>query len=499
MANLPVMKSPGVYVREIDLSQYSAIMSSLKIFGIVTVAQNGPIDKIVEISNVREFINTFGNPISAGGIACVRYLVNAGNLKVVRTAGNSAAARTTTLAGVDSEDQAVTNALVISHKYKGTLYSDAIKVTVSAISGATVDKFNLKITKGDDDTELVNGNYTIVKANATSEYPYIIDESDTDFVFTLGTDTTLKSLTAVTNQALTVGDNGTELTNEQITNSINVFNDAENIDLDVIAAPGMYSAAALTALITCATDRKDTLAILDPPQGLTPEEVVQFANGLNVQYGMSKIDSTYAAMWYPWGKVYNEYTSAYEWMPPSVGIIAGMGLEYQTYDVWTAPAGIPRMQVNVYSEMERVLSKKDRDILYPEHINPICNYKGLGMTAFGQKTMQRALTATDRINVRFLVNYVKKVADYSTALFLFSNIDENTFSSWTQVIDKELANIKNRGGMYDYKITMDWTTVTDECLNNNIMPGVIQIKPTKSAEFIPIDVVIRNRSDEFDT
>ena len=111
--------------------------------------------------------------------------------------------------------------------------------------------------------------------------------------------------------------------------------------------------------------------------------------------------------------------------------------------------------------------------------------------------MQRTLSAVDRLNVRFLVNYVKKIAEFKSANYLFMNIDDTTFESWIQDMGKELDNIKQRGGIYDYQLKMDWTTVTTEMLNNNTMPGVIQIKPTKTAEFIPIDVVIRNKDDQF--
>jgi hypothetical protein len=46
-------------------------------------------------------------------------------------------------------------------------------------------------------------------------------------------------------------------------------------------------------------------------------------------------------------------------------------------------------------------------------------------------------------------------------------------------------------------IKMDYETVTDQMLEANTMPGIVQIKPTKTSEFIPIDLVIKNRSDLF--
>lgn len=498
MVPISRMKSPGVFIDEIDLSAYQAVMDTSKIFGIVTVAQNGPIGEITDIPTVKKFENTFGDPISFGGLACRYLLDQTSSLKVVRAASSSAASRSVTLAATTASGGGAS--LVVAFKNKGTLYSDAVYATISRIADEDPDKFNLVISKGDDHVQILNKNYTCVADNASDEFPYIIDDTKTEFTFTFGTGTTaIASVTPVSNSVFTTGNNGTELSDAEKRHFIDLFDDSENIDLDIMACPGWYDGVSVARMVTVASHREDIVAIIDTPLGLTAQEAADFVNGLNEDYTIGKIDSTYAAVYHPWGSIYNEYTGVKEWAPPSVGVLPAMAKEYSVYDNWVAPAGIPRLTITIFSEMELVLDRDMRDILYAQgNINPICNYKQRGLTAFGQKTMQRSLTATNRLNVRFLVNYIKKLTDYATTAYLFSEINENTFDSWTQAIDQRLANIKDRGGLYDYKITMDWTTVTDEMLNNNIMPGIIQIKPTKTAEFIPIDVVIRNRSDAFD-
>lgn len=497
MVPISQMKSPGVFIDEVDLSAYAAVMDTSKIFGIVTVAQNGPIGEVISVSTVKQFEEIFGDPISDGGLACRFLLDQTSSVKVVRAASSTAAYRSTTLDAVNSQSQAVS--FVVTYKYKGTLYSDALYVTISRIADEDPDKFNILITKGDARTELLNKNYTCDPDSATADFPYVFDDNSTDFTFTLASGVDIASVTVVSNQQFTAGNNGTDLSDTEIREFIDAFDDAENIDLDILAAPGWISAAAVDQLVTVANNRQDIVAVIDTPQGLTPQEAVDYVNGVNTDYSIQKIDSTYAACYYPWGRAYDEYEGTSKWVPASVGILPAMAHEYSAYDNWIAPAGIPRLTITVFSEMERILKRDSRDILYADgNINPICNYKQQGLTAFGQKTMQRSLTATNRLNVRFLVNYIKKLADYASTAYLFSEINENTFDSWTQAIDAKLADIQARGGLYDYKITMDWTTVTDEYLNNNIMPGVIQIKPTKTAEFIPIDVVIRNKSDDFE-
>lgn len=501
MVSIKEMISPGVFIDEIDLSTYVAIMDTTKVFGIVTLAQNGPIGEVIDITSVDDYEDTLGYPISAGGLAAVEIAGITSSLKVVRLAGSSAAYRTAKLAGVSAGESgsAITEAVTVAYKNKGTLFSDAIRATVKAIEGATADKFKLIITKGEDDSEieLVNKDFTIVAANATTDFPYLIGNEDTDFRFALATTTELGSLTPVEDVTFTAGDNGLTFTDDQVRDAIDVFDDSENIDLDILSAPGLLTPAAQLRLIKVAEHRKDCFAVLDPPQGLTPAETAEYVNGTNTSYPISKLDSSYAGIWSPWGKVYNEYSGAFEWVPPSVGVLPAMANEYHTYYNWTPPAGIPRFEITNFSELERILKRTDRDVLYASHINPLCNYKMQGLTAFGQKTLQRKKSALDRINARFATNYVKKMADFASIKYLFMDIDETTFEMWTSEMKKNLTTMMLNGGLYDFKVTMDWTTVTDEMLNNNIMPGIIQIKTKKTAEFIPIDVILRNRSDDF--
>lgn len=491
MASNTKMVSPGVYVSETDLSQYSAIMSTSKIIAIVGAAQNGPINTITDLESTKDFETIFGAPIDNGGLAAINCLKYSSSVKYIRAAGSTAAARTVTLAGTGAESSPVPDAIVINAKYKGTLFSDSLTATVTTVPGGTEDQFNLVITQGDS-TELLNKNYSCL----SSSPDFIGADTSTNFVFVVS-ETPLKTITAVEKSAFSAGNNGTPLDDNVLKTAIEILSDSETIDVDIIAAPGVVTGPSIAALVGVAMSRKNCVAIVDPPQGLTPQKTADFFNGTNDTHTIGKVDTTYAGAYSPWVKIYNEYSAESQMCPPSVAVLAAMANEYSTYDPWTAPAGVPRFVLNIVTEFERNLNQADRDILYAANVNPLCNYKNLGFTALGQKTMQRTLSAVDRLNVRFLVNYVKKIAEFKSANYLFMNIDDTTFESWIQDMGKELDNIKQRGGIYDYQLKMDWTTVTTEMLNNNTMPGVIQIKPTKTAEFIPIDVVIRNKDDQF--
>lgn len=485
------MSSPGVYVKESDQSHYSEVMDASKVIAIVGGGQNGPINTVVPLKSKKEFENTFGAPIDFGGLTAINTLKYSSTVLYVRAAGSSAEERSVTLAGKSESDADVSDALIIKHKHKGTIHKDKLSATVNKLQGESADRFNLVITKGEGD-EVLNKDYSVIVGSSD----YIGADTSTDFIFVVS-ETELGSITPVESALFSDGDNGTPLTGEDLKSAVEVLSDKETLDIDLVSIPGTTDGTALSALLGVVTKRMDCVAILDPPQGLSPEETVEYFEGLSGDYQVARVDTSYATGYSPWGEAFNPYAGENQWCPPSVGILPAMAEEYATYDPWTAPAGIPRFVVKEFSRFERTLDQDDRDILYSGNVNPICNYKNLGFTALGQKTMQRTKSAVDRLNARFLVNHVKKIAEFKSAKYLFMDIDDSTFGSWIQDLSKDLDNIKQRGGVYDYILKMDWETVDSEMLNNNIMPGVVQIKPTKTAEFIPIDVVIRNRDDEF--
>jgi hypothetical protein len=58
--------------------------------------------------------------------------------------------------------------------------------------------------------------------------------------------------------------------------------------------------------------------------------------------------------------------------------------------------------------------------------------------------------------------------------------------------------MKVNGGITDYQIVMDESTVTDEAKNNLTVPGKVFISPTRPAEFFDIDFTITQAGVTFD-
>ena len=75
---------------------------------------------------------------------------------------------------------------------------------------------------------------------------------------------------------------------------------------------------------------------------------------------------------------------------------------------WFASAGYTRGIVNAVKARKK-LTLDERDTLYQGRINPIATYSDVGTVIWGNKTLQVAQSALDRINVRRLLLQARKL------------------------------------------------------------------------------------------
>jgi phage tail sheath protein FI len=209
------------------------------------------------------------------------------------------------------------------------------------------------------------------------------------------------------------------------------------------------------------------------------------------------MNSSYSAVYWPWVKISDSYTKKDIWLPPSGFVAAQYAYNDKVGAPWLAPAGLNRGKMTKPIALEHSPTQGERDAMYGNRnvVNAIVNYLGDGIVIWGQKTTQRAPTALDRVNVRRLLNYLKKTISLSTRYFVFEQNNQATWDRWTNMVEPILRQVKERSGLNDYLIEINPTIWEIE---NNIMPATIKVKPTKSAEFIPIDFMIMPQSASFE-
>ena len=93
----------------------------------------------------------------------------------------------------------------------------------------------------------------------------------------------------------------------------------------------------------------------------------------------------------------------------------------------------------------------------------------------------------DRVNVRRLLialkDFIKQIADN----LVFEQNTISTRNNFLTQVNPYLEGVKQKLGLFDYKIVMDETNNTPDVIDRNELVGQIFLKPTKTAEFIILD------------
>ena len=294
--------------------------------------------------------------------------------------------------------------------------------------------------------------------------------------------------------------------------ALNIIKDAESMEYNLAAMPGITNATLTRQLVDNCEARGDSMAIIDLPDVYIPPHELSKTNfqsrlATNPTKAAKalrdrQLNSSYGATYYPWVKI--GAGDNLVWVPPSVVALGVMAYTEKVNDVWFAPAGFNRGGLNrttagvpVLGVTEQLLSK-DRDTLYESNINPIASFVTEGIVIFGQKTLQETPSALDRINVRRLLIFTKRLVSRISNSLIF---DQNLPATWNRFkgrVIPELEAIKTRLGLADFKVILDETTTTPDLVDRNIMYAKIFLKPARAIEFIAVDFVITNSGASFD-
>ncbi len=274
--------------------------------------------------------------------------------------------------------------------------------------------------------------------------------------------------------------------------ALNVLSNPDEYDINLIVTPGIISKLhgnITTKAIQVCENRGDCFYIMD---------TAQINDSISTAVAsVTNFDTNYAATYYPWVKIQDSVTKKVLWVPPSVvvpGVISNNDkLSYE----WFAPAGLNRGGIPEATQVYYRLTQADRDNLYLNRINPIASFPNSGVCVWGQKTLQAAASALDRINVRRLLIATKKYIASATKYLVFEQNNTQTRNRFLNIVNPYLESVKSRQGLYAFKVVMDETLNTADLIDRNIMYGQIFLQPTRTAEFILIDFNIQPTGASF--
>jgi len=272
------------------------------------------------------------------------------------------------------------------------------------------------------------------------------------------------------------------LIGDDYTNAIALLANTDNYQYNVISAPGIYYqdySTQCTSLINNTITRGDAIYVMD---------LVRYNQAIGtVTVQASGIDSSYTATYWPWLQTVDPNTAQLVYIPPSTMIPGVFAFTDASSDPWFAPAGITRGGLGQVVRAERKLTSTNRDTLYEANVNPIATFPQQGVVVFGQKTLQKAASALDRVNVRRLLialkDYISQIADN----LVFEQNTIATRQNFLTQVNPYLESVQQRQGLYAFKVVMDESNNTPDVIDRNELIGQIFLQPTKTAEFIILD------------
>jgi len=244
--------------------------------------------------------------------------------------------------------------------------------------------------------------------------------------------------------------------------------------------------------------RKDCMVLISPERSLVvnfagnspADSIISFRNAIH--------NSSYAVMDSGYKYMYDRYNDTYRYIPLNGDVGGTMVRTDNTRDPWFSPAGFNRGQIKNVVRLAFNPDKADRDAIYKADINPVVNFPGEGVVLYGDKTLLGKPSAFDRINVRRLFIVLEKAIATSANFTLFEFNDEFTRSTFRNLVEPYLRDIKGRRGIYDFKVVCDETNNTPERIDRNEFWGDIYIKPARSINFIQLNFVAVRSGVQFD-
>jgi len=265
------------------------------------------------------------------------------------------------------------------------------------------------------------------------------------------------------------------------------FKALENIkDIFTVAAPGSTAGfssrpvAALDtikALIAHAEKMRYRFAILDGGDEQSISDVRALRSGL---------DSSFAALYYPWVRVMDPVSGVEISVPPS-GFVAGI---YVRNDIARSVSHAPANEVvTLATGFELSIDSAQQAVLNGEGINCLRSFPGRGNLVWGARTIS-SNSDWKYVNVRRYLTYLEKSMDQGTKSVVSEANGEVLWATVRQAIESFLLNEWRSGSLLGNKpeqalfVKCDRTTMTQNDLDNGRLVCLVGVAPVRPAEFI---------------
>jgi phage tail sheath protein FI len=507
---MPTYLSPGVYVEEIDAGARPIEGVPTAVAAFVGFTERGPYNTPTLVSSWSQFTSAFGEFVDGSYLAHAvygYYSNGGGNCYVVRIGGDQAAGHDQA-APVDVP-QAVLGRYRVAAKPAalgagrgggGRQAQGDISVEVAPNQGdeGASESFTLIVRRGDKVEETFPGLTTkrgkdnvvtvvrekskVITLEEIANSGGALARPDTGSVV-LTTPAPLPALPVhvaaddyVGDVAERTGFGGLEAVDEVTMVCVPDLMSAYQrgmIDLETVQAVQL-------GMITHCELMGDRIAIIDPPPSLSPQQVREW------RMESAGYDSKYAAMYYPWIKVFDPATGTNMLVPPS-GHMAGVWARNDALrGVHKAPANeVVRGAV----ALETQVTKNEQELLNPIGVNCIRAFPGRGIRVWGARTLSSD-PAWRYLNVRRLFNYLEESILGGTQWAVFEPNDDALWGKIRRAVGAFLVMEWREGALFGltpdeaYFVRCDRDTNPAEAIDAGQVVCEVGVAPVKPAEFV---------------
>jgi phage tail sheath protein FI len=265
---------------------------------------------------------------------------------------------------------------------------------------------------------------------------------------------------------------------------LRAFEDIE--DISIVAAPGSTKgfnadpakgSSIQNALISHCQRMRYRIAVLDSGDGQTISQVRAMRG---------KMDSSHAALYYPWIRILDPITRQQIHVPPS-GAIAGI---YARNDIARGVYKAPANEVlNTAIGLEQTLNQGQQDVLNPEGVNCLRFFEGRGFRVWGARTISSD-PEWKYVNLRRYFAYLERSVDRGTQWVVFEPNGERLWANVRRTVEDFLLNEWQSGALLGDKpekaffVRCDRSTMTQNDLDNGRLICLVGVAPLRPAEFV---------------
>jgi phage tail sheath protein FI len=268
---------------------------------------------------------------------------------------------------------------------------------------------------------------------------------------------------------------------------LKAFEDVE--DISIVAAPGITwryeydaawrptSAGIIQEIIGHAERMRYRIAVLESADGQGVSDVAALRG---------TIDSTHAALYYPWITIVDPVTRAELDVPPG-GFACGI---YARNDIERSVVKAPANEVvSGAISFEKLLNKAQQEVLNPLGVNCFRFFEGRGLRLWGARTISSD-PEWKYVNVRRYFAYLEHSVDRGTQWAVFEPNGERLWANVRKTVSDFLFGEFQNGAFLGekptdaYFVKCDRSTMSQNDIDNGRLVCLVGVAVLKPAEFV---------------